>query len=274
MGNVTHEPVATVGIVGLGAMGGPMAEFIARGGFRVLAYDTAEAPLPAGVEPAAQLADLAPCEAVFVVVPTEHDVEEVVLGARGLVGVLAPGAIVLVSSSVTPDAMRRLADPLRLRGIGLLDAALTGGVRGAVSGQLNLLLGGDADLVGRMLPVFDTFCIGHHLLGDLGAGQVAKAANNLIHWAQIIAFDEAFRLAKRFGVDPEHLRTALRQSPTDSRGMRELEEMRFTWYAKDLEGVFSLAATSGIDVPVARLCRQKMDSITVASMRAVLHGDA
>jgi 3-hydroxyisobutyrate dehydrogenase-like beta-hydroxyacid dehydrogenase len=110
------------------------------------------------------------------------------------------------------------------------------------------------------------FTVLAHVLGEVGAGQVAKSANNLIHWAQIAAIDESLRFASALGVDPAALRTALEAGLTDSRTLREIEFMRFTWYAKVIEIAAEIAAGAGRDLPVARLSRKLLDVITVASV--------
>jgi 3-hydroxyisobutyrate dehydrogenase-like beta-hydroxyacid dehydrogenase len=107
------------------------------------------------------------------------------------------------------------------------------------------------------------------VLGPVGAGQVAKAASNLIHWAEIAAIDEAMRFAAAQGVAPPALRAALEQGGTDSRTLRELELMHFTWYAKDIDTAQRMAADADVDLPVAALSRRLMEGITPASIRTL-----
>jgi 3-hydroxyisobutyrate dehydrogenase-like beta-hydroxyacid dehydrogenase len=152
----------------------------------------------------------------------------------------------------------------------VLDVALTGGVRGAEAGTLNLLVGGDPAVADGLRDVFAAIASGYHVLGPVGAGQVAKTASNLIHWAEIVAIEEAFRLADAYGVAPAALRAALRHGGTDSRTLRELELMRFTWYAKDIAVARDMAAEAGLELPVAALARRLMDGVTVESIRDLL----
>jgi 3-hydroxyisobutyrate dehydrogenase-like beta-hydroxyacid dehydrogenase len=98
-----------------------------------------------------------------------------------------------------------------------------------------------------------------------------QSANNLIHWAQIVAIDEAIRLAQGCGVAPSALRRALQDGPADSRALRELDQMRFTWYRKDIDVAQSLAASIGRSLLVAELSRRLMDSITVTSIEQLLN---
>lgn len=259
--------VTRVGMVGLGAMGGPIAEHIAAAGFDTVAYDLSPDAGPAGVRRVGSVADVAAADVVIVIVPTDEDVTGVV---DGLIEHGHPGLVVVISASVRPSTCRTLAERAAASGIHVIDAALTGGVRGARDGEINLLVGGPREVVDSVSDVFGAFARNYHVLGEVGAGQVGKSANNLIHWAQIVAIDESLRMAEGLGVDAATLRRALQEGPTDSRTMRELEEMRFTWYIKDIEIAQELAGEIGRSLPVATLSRQLMDDITVASMRELL----
>jgi 3-hydroxyisobutyrate dehydrogenase-like beta-hydroxyacid dehydrogenase len=248
----------TVGVVGLGAMGRPMLARLSSAGFPVVGYDRSSG---------GSLTDVAVADFVFVVVPTDADVSTVV---TSLAPSMRPGSVVAVSSSVQPATCVSLASYTVKYGVELLDVALTGGIRGAEAGTLNLLVGGDAAAVERQRDVLLAIASNYHVLGPVGAGQVGKAASNLIHWAEIVAIDEALRLAERLGVAPAVLREALQEGGTDSRTLRELELMRFTWYAKDLAIARELAAAVGLELPVAELSSARMPSITPDSIRALL----
>jgi 3-hydroxyisobutyrate dehydrogenase-like beta-hydroxyacid dehydrogenase len=124
--------------------------------------------------------------------------------------------------------------------------------------------------VRRVGSLADLIASGYHVLGPVGAGQVAKTASNLLHWAEIVAITEALRLAAGYGVAPRVLREALRGGGTDSRTLRELDLMRFTWYAKDLAIARELAGGIGLDLPVAALAGRLMDQVSVTSTRDLL----
>jgi 3-hydroxyisobutyrate dehydrogenase-like beta-hydroxyacid dehydrogenase len=259
-----------VGVVGLGAMGRPIAEHVARAGFDVLAYDLAPNASADGVVLVDSLSEVATADAVIVIVPTDEDVTDVVAGKAGLIANGHEDLIIVLSASLRPDTCRHLADIAAQVGIHVIDAALTGGVRGAESGRLNLLVGGDPAVVERVRGVFMAFATGYHVLGGIGAGQVGKSASNLIHWAQIVAIDEALRLAESLGVEPNKLRRALQDGPADSRALREIELMRFTWYVKDIAVAQAMAGSVGRALPVAELSRRLMDDITVATVHELL----
>jgi 3-hydroxyisobutyrate dehydrogenase-like beta-hydroxyacid dehydrogenase len=267
---MTTGPIRRVGMVGLGAMGRPIAERIADAGFEVVGYDRSGQARAAGVTKAAGLDEIAATDLAIVIVPTDDDVTEVVAGDGGLIRHGHPGLVIMVSASVRPETCQRLAALATGAGMHLLDAALTGGIRGAESGTINLLVGGDPTVVERVGPVLHAFCANHHVLGAPGAGQVGKTASNLIHWAEIVAIDEAFRLAATLGVAPAALRAALQHGGTDSRTMRELELMHFTWYAKDIAIARQMADEAGVALPVANLARGLMDHVSVDSVRELL----
>ncbi|MFI6350302.1 NAD(P)-dependent oxidoreductase [Streptomyces sp. NPDC050560] len=266
----TARPTTTVGHVGLGAMGRPIAEFVARAGFDTVAYDLSPDAGARGVRMVDGLAEVATSDVVIVIVPTDDDVVGVVAGPGGLLEHGHRDMIVVISASVRPETCRELAAKGARLGVHVIDAALTGGVRGAENGEINLLVGGPREVADRAGEVFGAFAKNYHVLGDVGAGQVAKSANNLIHWAQIVAIDEALRMAQGLGVEPHALRRALQEGPTDSRTLREMEQMRFTWYVKDIEIATSLAAATGHTLPVATLSRRLMDGVTVAAMHELL----
>ena len=266
-----------VGVVGLGAMGGPIAGHLLRAGVPVVVADLDDAALgaqvAAGATAARDLADLGRrCHAVLVVVATDDEVTGVCLGERGLLGSCRPGTAVLLCSSVRPDTCAAVGAAAP-DGVDVLDAALTGGVRGAESGEINLLVGGEAEALERVRPVLAPWTSAVNHLGPLGAGQVGKTVNNLIHWAQISAITEALELGRRYGLDVPTLRRALTCGPTDSRTLRELEQMRFTWHAKDLANAATMAAAVGLPLPVADTAREVMKGVTVPGVAALLRGE-
>jgi 3-hydroxyisobutyrate dehydrogenase-like beta-hydroxyacid dehydrogenase len=270
----------TAGVVGLGAMGRPAAEYLAASPFETFAYDVDAAALDAiekkGATTTSSLRELADkSTVVFVFVPSDDDVRTVCLGEDGLLAGARPGSVIAICSSALPETCDAVAAAGREKGVDVLDAALTGGVRGAEAGQINLLVGGDEAVLDRIRPLLEPWCGSVHHLGGLGAGQVGKTVNNLVHWAQISAINEALRFGQRLGVAPSKLREALKDGPTDSRTLREIELMRFTWHKKDLANAFAMAQTvePPIELPVAATAREAMLSITVDSVAALLRDE-
>jgi 3-hydroxyisobutyrate dehydrogenase len=278
---VTDVERSTAGVVGLGAMGRPAAEYLAAAGIPTFAYDLDQQALEAieakGAHPRQSLAELASESTVmFVFVPSDDDVRTVCSAEDGLLAGARPGSVIAICSSALPKTCQAIAAQGAARGVDVLDAALTGGVRGAEAGEINLLVGGNEQVLERIRPLLEPWCTSVHHLGDLGAGQVGKTVNNLVHWAQISAINEALRFGQRLGVAPSKLREALKDGPTDSRTLRELEQMRFTWHKKDLANAFAMAQTvePPIELPVAETAREAMLSITVDTMAALLADEA
>jgi 3-hydroxyisobutyrate dehydrogenase-like beta-hydroxyacid dehydrogenase len=266
----------TVAVIGLGAMGLPVVRHLRVVEVPVVACDLDPAAMAAaralGARPATSGADAARrSQVVAVFVPTDEDVCAVCLGAEGVLAGLGEGAALLLCSSVRPETCEQVAAAAP-SGVHVLDAALTGGVRGAEAGEVNLLVGGDPDVLERIRPVLEPWTIAIHHLGPLGAGQVGKTANNLMHWAQISAITEALELARRFGVSVPVLRRALMDGPTDSRTLRELEQMRLTWHAKDLANAAAMAHRVHLDLPVAETAREVMRGIAVSDIARLLAG--
>lgn len=259
-----------IGVVGLGAMGAPVARHLAGRGFAVLGYDRDPAAAAAlashGVEPAAGLGALARSAAVLLVVHTDEAVLDL---ASALADLASTPPYTVICSSVTPATCRTAAAALQGRAV-VVDAALTGGVRAAEAGRINLLVGGADDAVAALRPVLDAFSATLHHLGPLGSGQVGKTVNNLLHWGEIAVIVEALELGAALGVPAERLRRALYDGPTDGRTLHDLEEFRLTWWAKDLDNAFAMAAQG--ELPVARLVHDLMPAITVERLRRMLSG--
>lgn len=268
------EVGVTVGVVGLGAMGAPITRHLLTAGVPVvvadLDADAVQVCVAAGAEAATGLRDMAErCHVVLVVVATDDEVQAVCGGPDGLLAGCSEGSTVLLCSSVRPDTCEAVTQAAPA-GVAVLDAALTGGVRGAESGSINLLVGGDAAVLERVHPALAPWTRSVHHLGPLGAGQVGKTVNNLIHWAQIAAVTEALELGRRYGLDVPTLRAALMDGPTDSRTLRELEQMRFTWHVKDLANAQAMARPVHLDLPVAGTVADVMTRVSVRGVADLL----
>jgi len=265
----TSDP--TVGVIGLGAMGRPAAELLAGAGYETYAYDTEPTALAAasakGVRPVDDLAQLGALSSVVLVfVPSDDDVVAVCSGEHGILAGAAPGSTVLICSSVRPETCEKVAALAAARGVDVLDAALTGGVRAAEAGTINLLVGGEAAVLDKVRPTLRPWCATVHLLGGLGAGQVGKTVNNLCHWGQLSVIVEALRLGRELGVEPELLRAALMDAPPASRTLKEMQLMRLTWHHKDLANAMKMAGSVDFDLPVATTVQEAMRHITVADI--------
>jgi 3-hydroxyisobutyrate dehydrogenase-like beta-hydroxyacid dehydrogenase len=262
----------TVGVVGLGAMGGPIARHLVGAGVPTTVYDHGESAVAALVEQGAtaagSLAEVGACDVVLVVVPSDDDVLDVC--EDGLLDAMQPGSVLVVSASVRPETCAALAE--RAGNVDVLDAALTGGVRGAEGGRVNLLVGGDEVVLDRIRPVLEPWTVAVHHLGPLGAGQVGKTVNNLCHWAQVAVVQEALLLGQRLGVEPAKLRAALLDGPARSGTLAEIEKMRLTWWQKDIDNARAMAQDVGHPLPLTEKVYELMPGITVDRIAAIVEG--
>lgn len=264
----------SVGVIGLGAMGMPIAGHLLKAGHAVTVLDVAEQAVRGAVEQGARsavdsAAVAAEADVVLVIVPSDADALSVCTGPRGVLEGTRPGSAVLLCSSLRPPTCIQIAAAAP-EGVGVLDAALTGGIRGVQAGAINLMVGGDQAVLDRARPALGPWCASVHLLGPLGAGQVGKTVNNLIHWAQVCAITESLSLGAAYGLDIPTLRTALQSSPVDSRALHEIEQMRFTWHAKDMANAEAMAAEVGVSLPLAAVARDLMVDTTVDGVEQLL----
>ena len=209
----------TIGFVGVGIMGRPMAENVMDAGYEVVAHNRSPEPVEALVERGARRAD-SPAEVtraadvVVTVLPDTEAVESVVRGTGdaegdGILAALSEGQVYVDMSTISPAATEDLAADVRARGAEMLDAPISGGEEGAVEGTLSIMVGGDRGTFEALSELFDAMGETVTRCGDSGAGQVTKAANQIIVGAQHQAVAEALLLAKRGGADLERVLEAI-----------------------------------------------------------------
>ena len=202
--------MATVGLVGLGNMGRGMALSLKRGGHRVLGFDVAEAPRKAlaeeGVETFPSVAELCKMAEILILsLPTAAIVEEVVMGVDGILAQARPGLLVVDTSTSHPEITRKLSIRLAAAGVSMIDAPVSGGPKGAISGTMTMVIGGaDAD-VARAVPVLESISAKRVHVGPIGAGHVTKIINNLLCAAHLLTAAEAVKIARKAGVDSARL---------------------------------------------------------------------
>ena len=262
-----------VGFVGLGAMGRPMALHLQRAGHRLAVW--ARRPASIGDLPARVCATPAElgrcCEVVFTVITSSPDVERVALGKVGLIEGMAPGSVLVDCSTIAPDAARHIAARLGEKGVHFLDAPVSGGEQGAIEATLAIMAGGDADVLERVRPLLE--CLGQRIvhIGPNGAGQVAKACNQMIMVAAIEAAAEAMRLAAGAGVDGARVRQALAGGSAASRVLDVMGErmvrrdfsagIEARLHHKDFGLVLEAARQSGVPVPLAAVVAQQVNAL-------------
>ena len=281
-----------VGFIGLGVMGRPMALHLAQAGHALHVWarrphSTVGLPAQVYATPAALGAA---CEVVFTMVTSSADVQAVVLGEEGLVQGLAADSIVVDCSTIAPDVARAIAAQLAGKGIHMLDAPVSGGVQGAEAATLAIMVGGEAAILARVQPLLEK--LGQRIVhvGAAGAGQVAKACNQMIMVAAIEAVAEAMHLARAAGVDVGKVRTALAGGSAASRvldvmGQRMVERnfaagIEARLHHKDFGLLLAAARQSGVVVPLAASVGQQLNTLMgagwgkedTASLLRVLEG--
>ncbi|MCM3878923.1 MAG: NAD(P)-dependent oxidoreductase [Vicinamibacterales bacterium] len=258
--------MAAIGFVGLGAMGAPMAQHLLASQHSVTVFarraDVMTPFLDAGARAASSPADLASrSDIVCIMVTDTAAVEEVILGTQGIVHGARDGLVVIDHSTIIPARARRLAADLRTRGIAMLDAPVSGGVAAAAAGTLSIMVGGEATVYERCRPILLAFGQTVTYMGDSGAGQVAKACNQICTIVNQHAAAEAMLLAERSGVDPLKVRDALMAGFGASR-MLELQAPKMVARAfegrvesrlhhKDILIVLEMARELGIGLPAS-----------------------
>ncbi|RCK24946.1 3-hydroxyisobutyrate dehydrogenase [Thalassospira profundimaris] len=202
--------MATIGFIGLGNMGGPMAANLVKAGHDVkvfdLSVDAVAKAVDGGAGKAATVAEAASnVEFVVTVLPAGKHVLSVYDGPDGVIANAKAGTVLIDSSTIEVDAARKASELARAAGLGAVDAPISGGTAGAAAGTLTFMVGGsDADFA-RAKPILEG--MGSNIIhaGDSGAGQAAKICNNMVLGVSMIAVSEAFMLAKRLGLDAQKL---------------------------------------------------------------------
>ncbi|MEY3740016.1 MAG: hypothetical protein RLZZ192_692 [Pseudomonadota bacterium] len=199
-----------IGVIGLGNMGRGMALSLQRGGFPVIGTDALAATRAAlameGIDIRQTIGEVvASCDVVILSLPTAAIVEDVVAGPEGILANARRGVLVIDTSTSHPDTTRRLATKLEAAGMKMLDAPVSGGPKGAITGTMAMVIGGDASDLARAEPILAAMTSKRVHVGAIGAGHVAKIANNLFAAAHLLVAGEVTRMAKEAGVPTEQL---------------------------------------------------------------------
>jgi 3-hydroxyisobutyrate dehydrogenase len=270
------------GFIGLGNQGLPIAAHLAPAGFETTVYDIAEAPVRELVATGAHAAK-SPREVgeradvVGICVPADDHVRAVSYGEDGLLAGLKPGAVIAIHSTVLPSTAEEIAEAARPLGVAVLDACVTGGAERAKQKQITYMVGGEADVLEKARPVFESNSVGIIHAGPLGSGAKLKLCINLITYTQWAAAFESYSLAKAVGLAPEVLEQAgqsngqltplmlqymkglkLPEAARKTEGFQALMRNHTSIAEKDLAWVLTLARESGVSLPVSGLVSQLM----------------
>ncbi len=224
----------SVGVIGLGIIGKPIAGRLVRAGFRVAVYDVRDEPVAelkgAGATACASSAEVASrSDFIISLVLDRAQTEDVVFGAKGVMQTLKPGTIFATGSTLGPAPVRSIAVALAAKGCTMLDMPITGGYLAAYEGKLVLMIGGAQDALERALPVFRAFANNILYVGDIGAGQVAKLAHQLVMSVNVMALLEGLALGTAGGVEPAMLKQIFKDGLANSGVLQVWDDLGPRW---------------------------------------------
>ncbi|MFD7443661.1 NAD(P)-dependent oxidoreductase [Streptomyces sp. NPDC059909] len=259
--DMAAQKTTVVGVLGAGRMGMPIIGHLIHSGFEVLVYDVDAGKEAAVAEQGARFVSTAAeiaagCDTVMVCVGYEEQLHAMMHGSEGMLGSLNEGAVIAVLSTVSPEAMQELSEEGAKHGLHVVDAPVCRGSWAADRGELLSLLGGTEEATERFTEVARAYSADIVRLGDIGSGQVGKAINNLILWACLVANHEGLALAKRYGVDIDVMREALKMSSADNHALGNWNKQTMAWAEDDMKIVQEMAVNTGISLPQAAVNRE------------------
>lgn len=265
-----------IGFIGLGIMGKPMAQNLLKAGHVLMVHNRSRAAVDElsreGALPMNNAKEVAEqCSIVITMLPDSPDVELVYGGEQGIFAGAKSGSLLVDMSSISPVVARKLAAEAERRGCDMLDAPVSGGEAGAIGATLSIMIGGKASAVGRAMPLFQTLGKNIVHVGEAGAGQVTKAANQMVVGTTIAIVGEALVLAKKAGVDPAKVRQALlggfaQSKILEAHGQKMLERnfnpgFRIRLHEKDMKIALAAGSEYGVSLMVSGVVAQMMTAM-------------
>ncbi len=270
-----------VGYIGLGLMGKSIARNILKAGFPLVVHNRSRAAVDELVSEGARSAS-SPAEVaglvdvVFTNLPDSPDVEKVALEKKGIIEGAHDGLVFIDNSTIKPAVARLIAERLDAKGVACLDAPVSGGDIGARDGTLTIMVGGPAEALQRVLPVLQATGKTITHVGDAGAGQIAKAANQIMVAAQMVAMGELLVFAQKSGADPQKVVQAIRGGAAQCWALDKKPERLFKgnrspgfkayMQAKDLNIVLETARQYGVSMPSAAIHAQLFNAMLQMDM--------
>ena len=269
--------MSTIGFIGLGIMGRPMARNLIQAGYALVVYDKFAASddlVALGALAAASSREVAArSEIVITMLPNSPHVREAVMGEDGVLDGAKPGTILIDMSSIAPAASREIGAAAREKGVAMLDAPVSGGEPKAIDGTLAIMVGGDEAVFSTVRPILEVMGGSVVRVGDIGAGNVTKLANQMIVALNIAAVSEAFTLATKAGVSPEAVFDAIKGGLAGSTVMNAKIPMilhgnfkpgfRIDLHIKDLQNALDTAHDLHVGVPLTAGIMEIMQALTI-----------
>jgi 2-hydroxy-3-oxopropionate reductase len=275
----------TIGFIGLGIMGRPMAKNLIKGGYKLAVYDKFAKPddvVALGAEAAVSGKDAASkSDVIITMLPNSPHVKDAVLGPDGIIEGIRAGAVVVDMSSIAPAASREIGAALKAKKVDFLDAPVSGGEPKAVDGTLAIMAGGDKAVFERVKPILEKMGSSVVLVGDIGAGNVTKLANQIVVALNIAAVSEAFVLAVKAGVDPQAVFDAIKGGLAGSTVMNAKVPMildgnfkpgfRVELHIKDLQNALDTAHDLGVPIPLTASVMETLQALKVDGLASSDH---
>jgi len=265
-----------IGFIGVGIMGKPMARNLLKAGHVLMVHNRSRAAVDEltkeGARPMNNAKEVAEhSDIVVTMLPDSPDVELVYGGEQGIFAGARSGTLLIDMSSISPVVARKLAAEAERRGCDMLDAPVSGGEAGAIGASLSIMIGGKASAVERAVPIFQMLGKNIVHVGDAGAGQVTKAANQMVVGTTIAIVGEALVLAKKAGVDPAKVRQALlggfaQSKILEAHGQKMLERnfnpgFRIRLHEKDMKIALAAGSEYGVPLMVSSVVGQMMTAM-------------
>ncbi|HUT72718.1 MAG TPA: 2-hydroxy-3-oxopropionate reductase [Desulfatiglandales bacterium] len=266
----------TLGFIGLGIMGKPMAKNLINAGYNLVVNDINPQPVEElvgiGAESARSPSEVAlKAKKIITMLPDGPEVEEVVTGENGILENANQETVLIDMSSISPTVTSRIVEALAQKGARALDAPVSGGEPGAINGQLAIMVGGPVDLFDEMKPVFEVLGQSAVLVGDTGAGQITKLVNQILVGIHIEAMGEAFLLAVKSGVEPMKVFNAIKGGLAGSNVLNAKVPLvldrnfkpgfKIKLHRKDLKNALEAAGNLGLDLPVTKMVQDMINSL-------------
>jgi len=276
----------TIGFIGLGIMGKPMARNLLKAGYPLVVHSRSRGPVDeivkAGARAATSSRDVAAqCEVLITMLPNSPDVEQVALGKDGIVEGARRGLIFVDMSTISPIVSRKVGEALAPRGVTMLDAPVSGGEKGAIDAALSIMVGGDKATFDSVLPIFQAMGKTITLLGPLGMGGFTKLANQIIVAVNLTALAEALTLGKKAGLDRELLLTALGGGLAGSKCLDQKKAnylagtynpgFKVDLHFKDLGLIMESARALGVPLPATAVVQELFSAMRVKGRGGLDH---
>lgn len=266
-----------IGFIGTGIMGKPMAENLLGAGYSLIVNDIDPAQFQTlinkGAKAASSVKEVAEnCSIIITMLPNSPESEEVIIGSEGIIDYTRKGTIVIDMSSIDPIVSIKIGKLLSKKNIDFLDAPVSGGEPKAIDGSLAIMVGGKESIFKKIIPLFKVMGSSYTLVGDIGAGNFTKLANQIIVAVNIAAVSEALILAKKSGLSPTAVYNAIRgglagSTVMDSKAPMMIERnfnpgFKVKLHQKDLQNALNTGTSLNIPLPLSSQMLEILKSLT------------